>query len=84
MKSDGGLERGGGGGGATSCQVSPHFKLLESTITVSAARHRGAAGEPCCTRLRIKHYRAAVMRRAIALLLLHKHFFCHQMFADAR
>lgn len=64
MNSDGGGERRGGSGGRrrTSCQVAPHFKLsCESTITVSAAHNAGAVGEPCCTRLQIKHYRAAII-----------------------
>lgn len=71
MKSDGGGSGGveaEGGGGPTSCQVSPHFKLsCESTITVSAAHNRRGVAEPCCTRLQIKHYRPAVIRRATLL-----------------
>lgn len=46
---------GGRGGGSTSCQVSPRFKLsCVSAITVSAAHNHGAVGERG-TDLRIKH-----------------------------
>lgn len=87
MKSDGRGERGrerrsvGGGRGQASCQVSPHFKLsCESTITVSAAHNRGAVGEPCCTRLQIKHYRAAIICRATLL----RRFCCISTFSATK
>lgn len=69
---------GGGGGGSTSRQVSPHFKLSRvSAITVSAPYKRGAVGERR-TNLQIKHCYITgddnAPRRAIALLVLHKHF----------
>lgn len=82
-------ERGGDGAraeecrrrGRTSCQVSPHFKLsCESTITVSAAHNRGAVGEPCCTRLQIKHYWAAIMCRATLL----RRFCCISTFSATK
>lgn len=88
MKSEGGGERGRAGERRregeewrTSCQVSPHSELsCESTITVSAAHNRRAFGERCCTRLQIKHYRAAIICRATLL----RHFCCISTFSATK
>lgn len=67
------MSKGGGrGGGSTSCQVSPHFKLSRvSAITVSAEHNRGAVGERR-TDLQIKHahYGPMIIRHAMLSLCL--------------